>query len=156
MTQIFELCGICPCQILFLDYRKFQIFNLDGCDDLSLSSLYRISCVYHLYSVPTILQVENITWYHLYQMILLVFYEVWKWIFRSVELVGDRLSLCPNPLPVESGSFLWIHEIPADAKARPFLPHERLWIRGVLCWEESCLEGTGDSVGEGHARLLWW
>lgn len=25
---------------------------------------------------------------------------------RSVELVGDQLSLCPNPLPVESGSFL--------------------------------------------------
>ena len=25
---------------------------------------------------------------------------------RSVELAGDQLSLCPNPLQVESGSFL--------------------------------------------------
>ena len=45
---------------------------------------------------------------------------------RSVELAGDQLSLCPNPLQVESGSFLWIHEIPENAKAWPLLPHERL------------------------------
>ena len=75
---------------------------------------------------------------------------------RSVELAGDQLSLCPNPLQVESGSVLWIHEIPENAKAWPLLPHERLRICGGVGWKESCLEGTGDSVGEGHARLLWW
>lgn len=31
-------------QILFLNYRKFEIFNLDGCKEAKISVLYRIIC----------------------------------------------------------------------------------------------------------------
>lgn len=34
----------CLRQILFLNYRKFQIFNLDGCKEAKISVLYRIIC----------------------------------------------------------------------------------------------------------------
>ena len=34
----------CLRQILFLNYRKFQIFNLDGCEEAKISVLYRIIC----------------------------------------------------------------------------------------------------------------
>ena len=34
----------CLRQILFLNYRKFEIFNLDGCKVVKISVLYRIIC----------------------------------------------------------------------------------------------------------------